>query len=449
MSRALVADRADSPDQIAGRAGPLRCPDLSGRSCRALVLGSLLLALTFTWLLYRPTLDAYLLNDDFQWLVNARRFSAGQLFDISSREHFFRPAVEVYFFVVTSIFGQEPRTLRVLNLVLHSINLVLFTALMLRLSRSGLIVALTVVLFSTLPAYGEAVSWVSSVTVLLGTMFYLIAVIAHLRYLDTAQDRFRWLSLAAFVAAIGSHESAMTVPVALVMVDAFGVPLRATLRSRAWWAGAMRRYWPFFLVLAAYLSLELAINRSNYVVVEGRYRVGSHIFTNAFRYMTSLYVGRNTWPSYAMLIVVLGAIVTWGARLPRTLVLLLLLVLVPVLPFTWGNASRYTYLPSMLFAALAACLLAAGRDRLAKRSRATAWMLLICATGFLLIRFGRWSVEAARDHRQVTRASETCARALRTGAVPSGANVSACDGVPSAYRQALSEYEQGRIRLRR
>jgi hypothetical protein len=412
------------------------------------VLGSLLIALAFTWLLYRPTLDAYLLNDDFQWLVSARRFAPGQVFDISSRHHFYRPVVETYFFVATSIFGEEPRTVRVLNLVLHSINLVLLTALMARLTGSALVVALTVVLFSTIPAYGEAVSWVSSATVLLATMFYVTALIAHLRYLESTQARFWWLSLANFVAAIGSHESAITLPLALVTIDAFRGPLASTLGRTVWWRAAVRRYWPFFLVLVAYASLEVVINRRNYVVVEGHYAVGSHIVTNALRYITSLYVGRNTWPSYAILTLALAAITARGAQLPRMLVLLLLLVLTPVLPFTWANASRYTYLPSMVFAGLTASLLAMAKDRLAQVSRGVAWVLLIFVTGFLLVRFSRWSLEAARDYRNVTRASEACARALRTRALPRDVEVSACRGVPDAYRQALEEYERGRMQAR-
>jgi hypothetical protein len=449
MSRAVIRDRAGSPDLAAGRAERLHCPDLTSSQTRALVLTSLSLALAITWFVYRPTLDAYLLNDDFQWLVNARRFTPGQLVEISPRQHFFRPVVETYFFVVTSVFGQEPRTLRVLNVVLHSINLVLLALLMLRLSRSALVVALSVLLFCTMPVYGEAVSWVSSVTVLLATTFYLAALIAHQQYLDTTHERYRWLSLAAFVAAIGSHESAVTVPVALVTVDAFRGPLRSTIGSRRWWARTATRYWPFFLVLVGYMTLELAINRRNYVVVEGHYRVGSHVLTNALRYVTALYVGRNTWLSYALLTVALAAIVAWGGRLPRLLTVLLLIVITPVLPFTWANASRYTYLPSIVFAGLTACLLAAGRDRVANLSRATAWMALSVVTIFALVRFGRWNLEAARDHHHVTRASEECAAAVRARAARNEMESPACHGVPSVYRQALEEYEHGRIRDRR
>ena len=417
--------------------------------CRALVLPSVSLALVLTWVVYRPTLDAYLLNDDFQWLVNARRFTPGQLIDISSRQHFFRPVVEAYFFVATILFGQEPRTVRVLNLVLHSINLVLLTILMLRLTRSGVIVALTILLFSTMPAYSEAVSWVSSATVLLGTMFYLTAVIAYLRFVDTADERFRWVSVSAFVGAIGSHESAVTLPVALLTLDACGDSLRSTVGSSEWWAAAARRHWPFMAVLAGYLILEFAINRRNYVVMEGHYRPGHHVLTNALRYITALYVGRNTWTSYVMLTLALAAIVTWGGRLPRVLAILLLITLAPVLPFTWANASRYTYLPAMVFAGLTASLLSAGRDRLAAYSRTAAWVVLAIATAFSLVRYGRWTIEAARDHEGVTRASEHCARAVHERSLGIDTDMSACAGVASAYRQALEEYERGRIQDRR
>jgi hypothetical protein len=277
-------------------------------------------------------------------------------------------------------------------------------------------------------------------------MFYLIALNGYLRFLESSEERFRWLSLASFVAANRSHESAVTLPVALLTIDAFRGPLRTTVGSPSWWASAARRHWPFLAVMTGYLSLELAINRRNYVVVEGHYRPGRHVVPNALRYLTALYVGRNTPSSYVMVILAIGAILRWGGRLPRVLTLLLLTMLVPVLPFTWANTSRYTYLPAMAFAGLAAALLAAGRDRVAAVSRGAAWTLLILVTVFLLVRFGRWSTEAARDHRRVTIASERCARALRDRGVRGESDESACAGVAGPYRHALEEYEGGRVR---
>ena len=94
----------------------------------------------------------------------------------------------------------------------------------------------------------------------------------------------------------------------LLTLDALRGSLRSIVGSTEWWAAAARRHWPFLALLSGYVVVEFAINRRNFVIVEGHYRPGHHVMTNALRYVTTLYVGRNTWTSYVMLMLALATI---------------------------------------------------------------------------------------------------------------------------------------------
>jgi len=78
-----------------------------------------------------------------------------------------------------------------------------------------------------------------------------------------------------------------------------------------------------------------------------------------------------------------------------------MITMLPYLPFTTGNTSRYAYLPAIGFSWAAAGAIVAGVDRLRRVSRAPAWApaatsALACA--FVIARFGPFAYESVRGH---------------------------------------------------
>jgi hypothetical protein len=164
-------------------------------------------------------------------------------------------------------------------------------------------------------------------------------------------------------------------------------------------------------VLAAYLAIDLAINSRNYVVTGGHYGFGSHIFTNMLEYIVAMCVGRHDVTNYVLIASGIVVLFLRGSRLVVFATAWMVLALLPFVPFTWSNTSRYMYLPAMGFS----MLVAEGViqvDRLAARrlprtSRSAIWILVAAAVAvrfalFAVSNVGRF-VDQTEDYRREIR----------------------------------------------
>ena len=186
-----------------------------------------------------------------------------------------------------------------------------------------------------------------------------------MRWRDGGEPRYRLLSVAAFVLALLTHESSIVFLPVLFLADWLiwrGVKPRPTPQPRPTplIRGVGRRFTrrqvflPYVLLAAAYLALDLWINSRNYVVSQGYYTFGFHIFTNALSYIVGLYVGRRDLLNYAVIVVGIVLLLVRGNARVRFATGWMLLALAPFLSFNWGNTSRYLYQPAIGFSLLLA-----------------------------------------------------------------------------------------------
>jgi hypothetical protein len=158
--------------------------------------------------------------------------------------------------------GLEPWGYHLGNLLLHAGNVVLVWLLARRLLASGSDESLTnrsvaagatlaALLWGLHPLRAEPVAWVSARRDLLCGFFYLLAALAYLRGVAggaAIQPRWWGLSLAAFAAALSSKSIAMTLPLSLLLVDAYPLRRRGLgWRWRSYPTGCSRRRppsWP-------------------------------------------------------------------------------------------------------------------------------------------------------------------------------------------------------------
>ncbi len=170
------------------------------------------------------------------------------------------------------------------NILLHGVNAGLFLWLALRLfklarpaaadrDQASLIwgAAFAALLFSLHPLRVESVAWATERRDMLSGCFYLLALLAYLRRFKDEQSRggtrkYYWLCLAVFVASVLSKEMTVTLPVVLLILDAY--PLRRLGGAPGQWFGpAVRRVWiekiPFFAVSAAdgLMTLHVSIGK--------------------------------------------------------------------------------------------------------------------------------------------------------------------------------------------
>ncbi len=129
----------------------------------------------------------------------------------------------------------------VVNLALHAGNALLLYAILRRLlmahAHAAGIAMLAALLFAVHPVHSEAVTMISGRSMSLMALFYLASLLA---YLD---NRLR-LSLALFAAALATRETALTLPLALLLIERLrssALPLESALRrgGRHWLLAAL------------------------------------------------------------------------------------------------------------------------------------------------------------------------------------------------------------------
>ncbi|HEX4984603.1 MAG TPA: tetratricopeptide repeat protein [Burkholderiales bacterium] len=144
-----------------------------------------------------------------------------------------RPLLKLSYALNWKVSG-SPFGFHLVNVVLHAVNALLVLRLLRALAPAmpwaGLAGAL---LFALHPAQTEAVTYVSGRSVSLMALFYLAAAAAWMRANREREDRpWRLASAALFGVALLVKETAVTLPAALLLLDARDAHAPATARAR-------------------------------------------------------------------------------------------------------------------------------------------------------------------------------------------------------------------------
>ncbi len=296
----------------------------------------------FSLWVYRSALGAYFSPDDLillerahgltPRLTNAWRFVSGQL----------------YFDLVTPLFGVDPRPYMLVNWLLHGacVALLYFWARR-HVGRLGAVVAAG--LFGASRLFYGVVSQVVGVGELLALAFVLAACLT----LSSHSHRVRYAALPLFVLALLSKESVALLPIALLLSPAVG----ATVRER------VQRALPL-LAASFTLAVYLAFVGVHQTVLAGRaYQTGfgSNLPSALVLYaawsldlesLTPDYYGAATpvpW-AWGIGLIALIAAAAWLTRRKTSACAVgaawWLLGLMPVLPLLWQRYLNYMYAPS-------------------------------------------------------------------------------------------------------
>lgn len=193
------------------------------------------------------------------WIRDARfipeMFSGGvwKFLGRRSESNYYRPFMHLFYLAAYQIFGLRAWGFHLVSVLLHAANTLLVFGLAARLAGSAPGAFLSVpfvaaLLFATHPIHTEAVAWIASVPDLALTFFYLGAF--HLYVAAEGRLGGRLLvSAALFLCALLSKETALSLPLLLVIYEASGRPHRsAAERGLA--------FVPYLAAIAAYLALR-------------------------------------------------------------------------------------------------------------------------------------------------------------------------------------------------
>jgi hypothetical protein len=349
-------------------------------------------------LIYWNAIFAYYLDDDFQWLVTRWAFTPSNLLDISGQSHFYRPVIELYFWIGSPLFGGSPVAFHLASIVLHIVNCGLLYLLATALGLRRGFAWIAALLFAVQPGYVAAVAWVGAIAETIGAFFGCVSILTLLQYRRTRHRSWLVGSVATFALSLLTHESSVVFLPLLVLADWTFAAAKPAAAYNQTAAAYMRAYVPFVVVTIAYLAIDLAINTRNYIVVEGEYRIGWHMVNSVFGYIASLYVGERTWPAHTLVAAVLALILIRGNARARYAVAWMIIAIMPFAPFVFSNVSRYLYLPAMGFAMLMAEG-AAGLDGwLRVRWQAAARVALISVLiAFAAVRFANFARRGVTD----------------------------------------------------
>ncbi len=187
---------------------------------------------------------------------------------ILSGELSYRPAVTLSYFIDYSFWGLNPAGFHLTNILLQTTNAVLFYIFMKQVTKAEVAAFVSVLLFTTHPVLTETVNSLSYREDLLAALFLLIAFILFLKIDEKNLPRGKFFgyyacSLFSYFLSLFSKETAVTLPVLLVLFNAFYTTSACPLQS------VMKRvkgiYTGYFIITGFYLFIRFGLFRHVYI----------------------------------------------------------------------------------------------------------------------------------------------------------------------------------------
>jgi Flp pilus assembly protein TadD len=222
------------------------------------------------------------------------------------------PLVHTTFWIEHRLWGDRPAGYHAVNVLLHAANVLLLWTILRRLKIPG--AWLAAALFGVHPVHAESVAWITELKNVLSGLFYLLALLAWLRF-DPSEDetsaphekrRAYLMSLAFFMAALLSKTVTATLPAAFLVL--------------AWWRrgrigkGDVIPTLPFFALGAVAGWLTSWMERFYVGAVGGDWSLG---FAERFQVAGRaawFYLGKLVWPHPLMFIYPRWRVASWGAE---------------------------------------------------------------------------------------------------------------------------------------
>lgn len=226
-----------------------------------------LLALV-TFLVYLPSLkNSFVSIDDYRYVpgnfsirhIDLKFLKLILTTVIASNWH---PLTMLSYAVDYAFWGVDPFGYHLVNIIFHSVNTSLVFLLTFRLMElkgqgldgrlfTGIIAAL---LFGLHPIHVESVTWISERKDVLSGFFFLLSILAYIRYAKAPAILFYSASLVFFTLAAMSKPMAITLPIALLMLDFY--PLERFVDLKGLFKKIFEKL-PFFAVSLASALLTI------------------------------------------------------------------------------------------------------------------------------------------------------------------------------------------------
>lgn len=228
-----------------------------------------------TAICYRPVIFNWLSSDDFppleQLMHEPIRFLKNFYTPYMQQKLvlFYRPIYGVSQYLDWVVWRNNWTGYHLTNLLLHLANTSLVFALAKQIDPRRIenskywwtFPALAAALFGLHPLHPEVVSWVAGRVDAILTMFYLATIVFYLKARSTNNALWNRLSYGCFFLALGTKESAITIPMALLLCELILIPSERGTKHEtpSAIARALRDTKLFWLTLCVYLVFRRVV----------------------------------------------------------------------------------------------------------------------------------------------------------------------------------------------
>lgn len=131
----------------------------------------------------------------------------------------YQPLTTQVYALLYSLRGGDAMVFHVFSLLVHLLNIMLVFMLVRKFTRRYTPALITSALFALNPMQTESVAWVSALSNLMCTSFYLAGLITYIGYIRSEKRKHLLLTLIFFVLSLLSKPVAVTFPVLILLAD--------------------------------------------------------------------------------------------------------------------------------------------------------------------------------------------------------------------------------------
>lgn len=249
---------------------------------------------------YRPARNLEFINyDDPVYVTEHHQVSGGLTVEgirwALTNQHGgnWHPLTTISHMIDVELFGMEPEGHHIVNVALHTFNVVLLFFFILRLTGSSWWAFMVAGLFALHPLNVQSVAWVSERKNLLSTVFWLGALTIYIGYLRRPAGRLYAAVIALFVLGLLSKPMVVTLPLTMALVALY---LRRELPGDTFSRNLLRDLAPAIAISAVFSFITvLAQEGGGALQGAGEYTVGVRIGTACIGY--GWYLVKAIWPA--------------------------------------------------------------------------------------------------------------------------------------------------------
>ena len=158
-----------------------------------------------------------------------------------------------------SLFGVKPGPMHLVSVAFHTVNTLLLFVVFNRMTRRLWPSAFVAVLFAIHPLNVESVAWIAERKNVLSTLFWLLTMLAYIRYVEKPSTARYVMTLIVFTLGLMSKPMLVTLPFVLILLDYW--PLNRISNQRSAISNLFFEKLPFILLSAVLCVITFLAQR--------------------------------------------------------------------------------------------------------------------------------------------------------------------------------------------